>query len=661
MREHALPIPGILLGAYPERRPAADEKIARLAQRARAALAAAGGFSRRRYRRFLEQVKTAEAFIEAMSPAALAQRLARVRSMLARDGLTDALVAQAFALVKRVCAQELGVNLYDTQLMAARIMLDKRLAEMATGEGKTLAAAVCAATAALAGIPLHVITANDYLVARDAASLRPLYAALGLTVGCVTQPLEPAERQRAYACDIAYCTAKELVFDYLRDWIIRGRVRGDLHMRATQMGAPDAGPPRTLLRGLCMAIVDEADSILIDEARIPLILSEMSSNPVELEYHQQALKLAASLTAEQDFLLDRQSMAAELTDSGHGKVEQCATRLGAVWSNRLHREEAICTALAALHLYRRDRHYLVRDGEVAIIDETTGRLAAGRVWSGGLHQLIECKEGCEPTRELVTAAQITYQRFFPRYMSVGGMSGTLWEARAELHAMYGLEIVKVPTRKPCQRRLLPTRLYADRDAQWRMVVARIAKISGDGRPVLVGTDSVADSESLAEQLTAAGLPHAVLNARHDQHEAAIIARAGEPGQITVATNMAGRGTDIPLGAGVAQRGGLYLLCCQHNASRRIDRQLLGRCARQGDPGTAETLIALDKPFISRLLPAWLRRCVGQNGFARPAWLVTLIVRVPQLLEELHQRVQRRALLRQDARSERDLAIGGPAE
>ena len=661
MREQALPIPGILLGAYPERRPATDEKFARFAERARTMLAAAAGFAQRRRRRFFDQIRSAEAAIAAARATELPRRLARVRTAMAREGLTDALVAEAFALVNHTCESELGVRLYDTQLLAARIMLDKRLAEMATGEGKTLAAGLCAATAALAGIPVHVITANDYLVTRDAATLKPLYSALGLSVGCVTQPLDPTARQQAYACDITYCTAKELVFDYLRDWIMRGRVRGDLHMRAGQLGVAAAGPTCTLLRGLCMAIVDEADSILIDEARIPLILSESSTNPMQLDFHQNALRLAKGLTAGRDFTLDRGGSAAELTEAGQARVEDDAEGLGGAWGNRLHREEIVCTALTALHLYQRDRHYLVRDDEIVIIDETTGRVAAGRVWSRGLHQLIECKEGCKESKELVTIAQITYQRFFQRYLRIGGMSGTLWEARGELHSMYGLDIVKVPLRKKSRRKLMPSRLFADRDEQWDAVVARIGEVSGAGRPVLVGTDSVADSESLSERLTAASLEHAVLNARHDQEEAAIVARAGEPGRITVATNMAGRGTDIPLGAGVKDRGGLYLLCCQHNASRRIDRQLVGRCARQGDPGTAETLIALDKPFIARLFPDWLYRCVGQHGMARPAWLVTLIVRLPQLMEERKQRIQRRDLLRQDARSDRELSIGGPAE
>ena len=458
MREHALPIPGILLGAYPERRPAADEKFVRFMERARTMLANTAGFAQRRRRRFIEQVRSAEASIGGARAGDLPRRLARVRIAMSREGLTDALVAEAFALVNHTCASELGMRLYDTQLLAARIMLDNRLAEMATGEGKTLAAGVCAATAALAGIPVHVITANDYLVTRDAATLRPLYTALGLTVGCVTQPLDPGARQQAYACDIAYCTAKELVFDYLRDWIMRGRVRGDLHMRAGHLGSAAAGASPTLLRGLCMAIVDEADSILIDEARIPLILSESSTNEMQTEYHQQALKLAGALKPGRDFKLDRPSASAELTDAGHATLEESAARLGAVWTNRMHREEAICTALTALHLYHRDRHYLVRDDEVHIIDETTGRLSPGRVWSRGLHQLIECKEGCKASRELVTVAQITYQaaaaccrRAYFRSAMSNGMRWSRASARsAATDARYWWGRTRLPTPKVCR-------------------------------------------------------------------------------------------------------------------------------------------------------------------------------------------------------------------
>ena len=661
MISDALPRPGILLGAYPERRTSADDAFARAAERVQATLATLCGFPGRRYGRFLTQVRQADAAMVNATAAQLQQRLARTRALLGRDGLIDSTVAEAFALVNEACGRSLGVRPYDSQLMAARMMLDNRLAEMATGEGKTLAAAVCAATAAIAGIPVHVVTANDYLVARDAQSARPLYAALGLSVGFVTQALDAAGRQRAYGCDIVYCTGKELVFDYLRDATVRGRARSDLNMRAAHVAAQRPSERRTLLRGLCMAIVDEADSILIDEARIPLVLSEASESGEKIEYGRHALELAKLLVEGKHFVLDRQSMSVELTAAGESQLELGAAPLGAVWRNRIHREEAVRIALAGLHLYRRDRHYLVRDGEVTIIDETTGRLAPGRVWSLGLHQAIECKEGCKPSAELVTAAQITYQRFFQRYLRLGGMSGTLSEARGELHSVYGLQTVKVPLRRPCKRRVLPTRLYGADAARWDAVVDRVAAMSRARRPVLVGTDSVSASEMLSRRLHEAGLEHAVLNARQDGDEARIIARAGEAGEITVATNMAGRGTDIALGEGVAQLGGLHLVCCQHNASRRIDRQFIGRCARQGDAGSAESFIALDQPFISRFVPQWMRGFVRRGAMVRPAWLIGLIVRVPQFLEEGRQRGQRRALLQQDARSKRDLIIGRPAE
>ncbi|MEO8007880.1 MAG: hypothetical protein ABI728_05095, partial [Betaproteobacteria bacterium] len=300
-------------------------------------------------------------------------------------------------------------------------------------------------------------------------------------------------------------------------------------------------------------------------------------------------------------------------------------------------------------------------GSVGIIDETTGRLAEGRVWSRGLHQLIEIKEGCKPSGEQVTLAQITYQRFFQRYLRLGGMSGTLREARSELRTVYGLRVVKVALLRPSQRQSLPARLFQNREVLWQTVVSRAAQISRSGRPVLIGTDSVADSESLSTQLTRAGLDHAVLNARNDQREAQIVSEAGQAGRITVATNMAGRGTDIPLGAGVAERGGLHVINCQHNVSRRIDRQLIGRCARQGDAGSTQTLLSLDRPLISKLIPARMVRRIGAKGLQRPEWLVRLAICAPQFLEEGHQKAQRADLLKHDLRADRELAIGGHKE
>ena len=356
-------------------------------------------------------------------------------------------------------------------------------------------------------------------------------------------------------------------------------------------------------------------------------------------------------------MLDAPQRSARLSDSGIDALEALCVGLPPVWHNRTHREETVCIALAALHLYRRDRDYLVHQDRVVIVDEATGRLAPGRVWSRGLHQLIEQKEGCKATGEQVTAAQITYQRFFARYLRLGGMSGTLREARAELAAVYGLSVVQVALRRPLRRVVLPPLLVADRAALWRAVTGRVLELQRAGRPVLIGTDSVADSESLSEALQHAGVEHQVLNARHDLLEATIVAGAGAAGCVTVATNMAGRGTDIALAPGVAERGGLHVICCQHNSARRIDRQLIGRCARQGDPGSAETLLSLDAPLISALVPAWLVRIVGRRGLRGPAWMVALLVRLPQLLQERRLRLQRRTLQQLDARAERELLIG----
>jgi preprotein translocase subunit SecA len=661
MKTAALPVPGIVLGAYPERRAASGALPARAGWLGTLPDTLTG-FGLRRYRRFVAEVRLLDADTARLDDAAIGRRVRQLRANYSRDGLTDALIAEAFTLIGRTCALELGKVPYDSQLMAARIMLDNRLAEMATGEGKTLAAAICAATAAMAGIPVHVVTANDYLVERDARALEPLYRALGLNVAAVTQSMTHEQRQRAYGCDIAYCTAKELVFDYLRDGLGRDRTRSDLHLHARRLDAGIAAAERpTLLRGLCMAILDEADSILIDDARVPLVLSERSRNASNRQYHEQALELAAALAIGTDFTLERQRMSACLTGSGRARLERSAGVLGTVWHNRLHREESVSTALAAVHLYERDRHYVLREGAVTIVDESTGRIAPGRVWSRGLHQMIELKEGCEPADETTTSAQMTYQRFFQRYLSLGGMSGTLREARVELASLYALQVVEVPLHRQDRRRITPTRVYRDSAAQQRAAIREAKMIRDKGRPVLIGTDSVAESERLSALLTAAGLPHRVLNARQDRAEAQIIAAAGQPGQITVATNMAGRGTDIELGPGVAARGGLHVICCQHNASARIDRQLLGRCARQGDPGSAQSLLALDKPMIARLVPRWLARRVREDGMRRPAWLINTFVRMPQRLEERRQRAQRRNLLEQDLRTERNLSFGKPNE
>jgi preprotein translocase subunit SecA len=656
MRSTALAIPGLLSGTYPERDDA--ERAAAFPR-----LFALDALQRRRQQRFVALVDARGAGLAALTGAAFDARVREVRARLAAEGFADETAAQSFALVREATRRVLAKPQYHTQLIAGHIMLGGKLAEMHTGEGKTLAAVLTAATGALAGVPVHVITANDYLVVRDAQMLEPVYRMLGLTAGTVTRPDDQAKRRAAYGCDITYCTAKELTFDYLRDRLVRRGMQSELHERVRRMEDGKAALP-LLLRGLCMAVVDEADSILIDEARTPLIISQPRVNPQKQAYVEQALRLAMQLAPGRDFVVDREVQAALISPQGRNRVAELAAPLGGLWEDRRHREEIIALALAAHHVYERDRDYLVRERKIVMIDQTTGRVAPGRVWSRGLQQLLEIKEGCPPTGEQETIAQITYQRFFPRYHHLCGMSGTLAEAQAELRSVYRLDVAHVPLRRPSRRRQLPTRVYGSRQAKWDAVITRLRALHASGRPVLVGTDSVADSDHLSVLLAAERLPHAVLNARNDGEEAAMVARAGEIGQIMVTTNMAGRGTDIPLGPGVAERGGLHVICCQHNASPRIDRQLHGRAARQGDPGSMETVLSLQDALLARTYPQWfmgmLRAMTGHAG-CLPAWLGAGVARLPQWLEERRQRGERRMLLDHDQRSERRLAFAGRGE
>ncbi len=610
----------------------------------------------KRFARDVARAQQRREEVSRLSQAEIASALLKLRTRMSRDGLANELIVEAFGLISHLSHKALRMAPFDTQLLAARIMLENRLAEMATGEGKTLAAGVCAATAALAGIPVHVMTSNDYLVVRDAELLRPLYGALGLRVDFVTQQMQADRRRVAYSADVTYCTAKELAFDYLRDTMIRKGVRSELHLRLARGASGGSQSRDTVMRGLCMAVVDEADSILIDEARVPLILARKPDSDERYDHHEIALEIASRLVDSTDYRLNAGAMIADLTDGGRNRIDRLASELGAKWRNRIHRHEIVSQALAALHLYQRDRHYIVERGIVTIVDEMTGRVAPGRMWARGLHQLIECKENCQTTDQQVTSAQITFQRFFQKYLSLGGMSGTIREARGELSAVYGLEVVQVPLRRPERRSLLPTVIFPDRHAHSRAVVSEVRKRQRKGQPVLIGTDSVAESEVLSALLSEEAVRHTLLNARQDKTEAEIISSAGSVGSVTVATNMAGRGTDISLSPDAVKLGGLHVISCQHNTSRRIDRQLVGRCGRQGDPGSAQTLLHLEQPLFQRVLPAWVRALISRTeGFSRPQWLTRFVARVPQIMEERRNRSQRREMLKQDLKIERDLA------
>lgn len=626
-----LPVPGILRGSYPQRRQEAQPAPWGAALRS----LAAGPYpwARLAYLRFAQGVAQRTKAFEALSASALHEKLQHVRAHLSRDGFTTPLLTDAFAIVSLLAHRELGTAPYPSQIIAARILMECHLAEMATGEGKTLSAALAASVAAMAGIPVHVVTTNDYLVERDANGLRPLYAALGLTVGAVSQSMTREDRKAAYACNITYCTGKELVFDYLRDSI-------------ADAGGFEPTSAR-VMRGLCMAIVDEADSLFIDEARVPLVLARaLPAGHAPTDYVA-AWQLSASLVCDQHFHLHAPSRTVDLTASGRQRLHDLAAASPALWLSTGHRDEAVETALVARHVLRRDYDYLVVDNRILIIDEHTGRAAEGRAWSRGLHQLLECKEACAPTPPTATLTQITYQRFFSRYWRLCGMSGTLKEAGSELLSVYGLHIKPVPLHRASRRTDLRPQVFPDSQAMWCAALARIQAIHHQGRPILVGTDSVKDSETLSLLLSAAHLTHTVLNARQDRQEAQVIAKAGQRGAITIATNMAGRGTDIALGSGVAALGGLHILSCQQNASRRVDRQLLGRSARQGDPGSTERFIALDGPLLAQTWHSRVLRALWPLAMPFQAHLASLALGWVQSAQARRLRFERKILQQRD--------------
>ena len=659
---HTVPVPGALWGLFPRRpdTPQAPPRRAWAWRRAPTQCQALADAAAAQARQFKAQSLNAE------------QRLAHAAGLgatLRRQGFSDAALAPALGLVAATAAELLGQPPFGTQLFCAAALLHNRLAEMATGEGKTLATALAAATAALAGVPVHVVTANDYLAERDALRLAPLYNALGLSVAFLRPGDGPEAKHATYAASVVYATAKELAFDHLRDHLSQARGPAhDLQRHAAAL-AGAAAAPQPVMRGLCMALLDEADSILLDEADVPLILSRSVPHAARRAFLWQALALARQLVAEADFTLHEADRRAELTAAGEARVDGLVAPLGGPWQRARYRREAITVALTGLHLLRRDHHYIVREGpgrdrSIELLDDVTGRVAEGRVWSRGLHAVVEMKEGLPPGADTETLARTTFQRFFQRYWRLAGTSGTLWEARAELQRVFGASVVRVPLRQPSQRRRDGDAVFADAPRLWAAVAARTRELCTAGRPVLIGTDSVADSLALSAVLHASGIEHRVLNALNDADEAAIVARAGCASSVTISTRMAGRGTDIELDDVARAAGGLHVLNCQHNPSRRLDRQLVGRCARQGDPGSAQAWWMARNPMsqtgvLAPILAACHRHVrIEETPWVRPQRVLRLMKFLPQWHEEHQRAAQRAALLQSDLQWQRRLAFAG---
>jgi preprotein translocase subunit SecA len=649
------------MGAYPQREDVRDGWFDQLADSVKGFIRQHLRGARLDHRSFVESVGRQAAGLDSLDDAALRLRAAELRKRLYSEGLKDELAVESFALVREVTSRCLGMRHYDVQLYGGWAILRGMIAEMETGEGKTLTATLPACTAALAGIPVHVVTVNDFLVSRDAGWMAPVYEFLGLTVGTVTEESSRDQRRAAYACDITYCTNKQLVFDYLKDRMLLQRESRPLHLRLEGLYRGRPTVSRLLMRGLCFAIVDEADSVLIDEARTPLIISDAKKIEQEETVYRNAIRIARKLRHGSDFTLSPRGKRVELTDLGQTQVLSMTRALGGIWAGARRRNELIMQALAALHLYLLDKHYLVKDGKVQIIDENTGRIMQDRSWERGLHQMIETKEGCEISGRQETLARISYQRFFRRYLHLAGMTGTAREVTQELATVYNLDVETIPTNRAARRMHAPDLVFSNSERKWQYILEQIRNIHAQGRPLLIGAKSVATSEYLSSLLDAEKLQHEVLNARQDHLESRIVSRAGRFRGITVATNMAGRGTDIKLSDGVAEKGGLHVLATERHEARRIDRQLFGRGARQGDPGSYQTIVSLEDDFIVDYFGRGLSNFFQNRRAPLPSWFGNLIVAIAQTrAERNHSRVRRELLKYDDSLSDM-LAYAGRGE
>lgn len=522
----------------------------------------------------VEIINSLEPEFEKLKDEDFPKKTEEFRERLKKNETLDDILPEAFALVREASKRTLGMRHFDVQLIGGMVLHSGKIAEMKTGEGKTLVATLPAYLNAIEGKGTHIVTVNDYLASRDANWMRPVYEMCGLSVGLIVHGLTYEERRQAYQCDITYATNNELGFDYLRDNMV---VR----------------PENMVQRPLNYAIIDEVDSILIDEARTPLIISGEGDKPTTLYY--QIAKFIPRLVRDEDYKVDEKAHLVTLTEDGVKKVEKYFAIENL--SENMELAHHVNQGLKAHSLMHRDKDYVVKDGQVIIVDEFTGRLMFGRRYSDGLHQAIEAKEGVKIEKESQTLATITFQNYFRMYKKLSGMTGTAKTEEEEFSKIYGMDVIVIPTHKPMIRKDKSDVVYRSEMGKFKAVVEDIVERHHKGQPVLVGTISIEKSELLSDMLTKRGVRHQVLNAKHHEREAEIIAKAGQKGAVTIATNMAGRGTDIVLGEGVQELGGLYVLGTERHESRRIDNQLRGRSGRQGDPGESRFYVSLEDDLM----------------------------------------------------------------
>ena len=521
-------------------------------------------------------INSLEPEISKLTDDQLRNKTVEFKQRLSQGATLEEILPEAFAVVREAAVRTLGQRHYDVQLMGGIVLHEGRIAEMKTGEGKTLVATLPVYLNALTGKGVHVVTVNDYLASRDAQWMGQVYRFLGLSVGTIVHGLDFNERREAYNADVTYGTNNEFGFDYLRDNMV-------------------ISEEQLVQRELNFAIIDEVDSILIDEARTPLIISGQAEDSTR--YYSEFAKIVPRLKAETDYNVDEKARTVSMTEEGVAKVEKILGIDNLFDDANFQLNHYLIQALKAHTLFVRDRDYVVKDGEVIIVDEFTGRLMPGRRYSDGLHQAIEAKEGVQVAKESQTLASITYQNYFRMYQKLAGMTGTALTEEQEFRQIYGMDVVVIPTNRPLQRIDHPDGVYKTSRAKYQAVLQDIIERHQTGQPVLVGTISIEKSEMLSKMLKQHGIPHQVLNAKYHEKEAEIVSQAGQRGAVTIATNMAGRGTDIVLGEGVVELGGLHIIGTERHESRRIDNQLRGRAGRQGDPGSSKFYVSLEDDLM----------------------------------------------------------------
>jgi preprotein translocase subunit SecA len=612
------------------------------------------GHHARRLRGESRMVAAACAPLAQLDDAGFAARIVELREAVRRDPIHAAGErVNALAAIGEAAYRALGMRPYPVQFMGALALHEGWLAEMATGEGKTLTAALAGVLAAWSGEPVHLVTSNDYLAARDAEEMTPLYERCGVSVASVVSTDKPDERVVRYGADVVYLTAKELLADFLRDQLaVRAGHDPERLALRRWLGTvpPDARAPQIQIRGLHSVIVDEADNVLIDEAVTPLILSAPRSDLGLADAVRLVSTIADQMVEDRDYEQLRRQRTVMLRDSARAALTARAGELGVVWRAEPRREELLRQALTVRHFILKGHQYLVDEGKVVLLDEFTGRMTPGRTLTAGLHQAIEAREGVDVTDPNESLGQMSFQSFFRRMPRLAGTTGTGREAGAEFWRIYRLGVVPIPTHRPRLTVTAAPRLFDTAGRKWQAVVAQIVALHERGQPVLVGVRSVESSDTLASLLAARALPFELLNAVRHAEEARIIARAGEPGRITIATNMAGRGTDIRLGEGVPAIGGLHVIIAEANESGRIDRQLAGRCGRQGDPGSVSVFVSAEdglvKRFLSRPSRVVVAACARLQLPLRSLWVRSLI-RLSQRRAESDAFSRRRGVLKSD--------------